>query len=132
MRATAGSAGSVSWATRDFRPTIDSDSACGSGGMAGNRRLPGSMAGVGSEDRLVAGIDLATAEARVAVADRRGRGVAPARGPPAPPPPEVAVPRRRGAEPGAFEQDARSWWPAVARALGEALAAVASGRVAAV
>src|SRR3954468_14780252 len=118
MRATAGSAGSVSWATRDFRPTIDSDSACGSGGMAGNRRLPGSMAGVGSEDRLVAGIDLATAEARVAVADRRGRVLAPRRGPPAPP---------QRPEPGTSEQDARSWWPAVARALGEALTAVASG-----
>ncbi|HTJ75342.1 MAG TPA: FGGY-family carbohydrate kinase [Acidimicrobiales bacterium] len=81
------------------------------------------MAGSGSEDRLVAGIDLATAAARVAVADGRGRVIARAEAPLAPP---------QRPDPRTSEQDARSWWPAVAGALREALAAVAADDVAAV
>ena len=72
--------------------------------------------------RLVAGIDLATAHARVAVAGAGGRVVARAWAPLAPP--------QRPA-PGISEQDAGSWWPAVARALREALAG-AEGEVVAV
>src|SRR4051794_8468799 len=71
---------------------------------------------------LVAGIDLATADARVAVADAGGRVVARASAPLAPP----DRPR-----PGTSEQDASSWWPAVARALREAVAGV-DGRIVAV
>src|SRR5690242_18887186 len=123
MRATAASEGSVSWATSDFRPTIDSDSVCGSLGMARNRRLPRNMAGSGSEDRLVAGIDLAPAAARAAVTDGRGRVTARAEAPLAPP---------QRPDPRTSEQDARSWWPAVAGALRDALAAVAAIDVAAV
>lgn len=85
--------------------------------MAANRRL---VAGV--DTRLVAGIDLATAHARVAVAAGDGRVVARATAPLAPP--------RRPA-PGVSEQDAGSWWPAVATALREALAGV-DGEVVAV
>lgn len=64
---------------------------------------------------LVAGIDLATADARVAVADGRGRVLARSSAPLAPP---------HRPRPGTSEQDAGSWWPAVARALREAMAAV--------
>ena len=61
---------------------------------------------------LVVGIDLATAEARVAVADGTGQVVARGSAP-------LAPPRRPG--PGESEQDAGSWWPAVAGALRGAL-----------
>ena len=71
---------------------------------------------------LVAGIDLATADVRVAVAAGDGRVVARAAAP-------LASPHRPA--PGVSEQDARSWWPAVARALREALAGV-EGEVVAV
>lgn len=71
---------------------------------------------------LVAGIDLATANVRVAVAAGDGRVVARAEAPLAPP--------HRPA-PGVSEQDAGSWWPAVTRALREALAGV-EGEVVAV
>ncbi|MGI8983446.1 MAG: FGGY family carbohydrate kinase, partial [Acidimicrobiales bacterium] len=71
--------------------------------------------------RLVAGIDLATAHARVAVAAGDGRVVARASAP-------IAPPRRPA--PGTSEQAARSWWPAVATALREALAGVAGEVVA--
>jgi D-ribulokinase len=81
------------------------------------------MTGSGSDDGLVVGIDLATAEARVAVADGRGRVLARAEAPLAPP---------QRPEPGTSEQDARSWWPAVVSALREALSAVPSAAVAAV
>ena len=57
---------------------------------------------------LVAGIDLATANVRVAVAAGDGRVVARAEAPLAPP--------HRPA-PGVSEQDAGSWWPAVTRNL---------------
>jgi sugar (pentulose or hexulose) kinase len=72
--------------------------------------------------RLVAGIDLATADARVAIAAGDGRVVARATAPLAPP--------QRPA-PGVSEQDAGSWWPAVATALRQALAGV-DGEVVAV
>ena len=75
-----------------------------------------------SSTRLVAGIDLATADARVAVATDDGRVVARASAPLSPP----DRPR-----PGISEQEARSWWPAAARALREALAGV-DGEVVAV
>ena len=65
--------------------------------------------------QLVAGIDLATADVRVAVASGEGRVVATSSAP-------LARPHRP--EPGVSEQDAGSWWPAVARALREALARV--------
>jgi D-ribulokinase len=71
---------------------------------------------------LVAGIDLATADARVAVATDTGRLVACAAAPLSPP----DRPR-----PGISQQDARSWWPAAARALREALIGV-DGEVVAV
>ncbi len=71
---------------------------------------------------LVAGIDLATANARVAVADARGRVLARAAAPLAPP---------DRPQPGTSQQDASSWWPAVARALREAVAG-AEGHVVAV
>lgn len=61
----------------------------------------------------MAGVDLATADARVALADASGRVVAQARAPLAPP---------HRPEPGVSEQDARSWWPAVAKAIREAVA----------
>lgn len=73
------------------------------------------MARSPSDLPLVAGIDLATADARVAVADARGQLVARAQAPLAPPDRSPA---------GVSEQDAGSWWPAVARALREALAGV--------
>ena len=60
---------------------------------------------------LVAGVDLATGEARVSVADAAGR--VRARGRADLPPPE----RPR---PGWSEQDARGWWPAVVAALRQA------------
>lgn len=66
-----------------------------------------------TDDDLLVGIDLATADARVAVADAAGRILARAEAPLAPP---------HRPRPGVSEQDARSWWPAVARALREALA----------
>ncbi len=71
---------------------------------------------------LVAGVDLATADARVAVADATGRVVARSSA-------SLSPPHRP--EPGVSEQDAGSWWPAVVHALREALAGV-EGRVVAV
>jgi sugar (pentulose or hexulose) kinase len=71
---------------------------------------------------LAAGIDLATADARVAVADARGRVLARGSAPLAPP---------HRPEPGTSEQDAGSWWPATVRAIREALAGI-EGRVVAV
>lgn len=68
-----------------------------------------------SPSSLVAGIDVATADVRVAVADDRGHVVARSSAPLAPP----DRPR-----PGVSEQDAGSWWPAVARAVREAVAGV--------
>jgi sugar (pentulose or hexulose) kinase len=72
--------------------------------------------------QLVVGIDLATADVRVAVAAGDGRVVATSSAP-------LARPHRP--EPGVSEQDAGSWWPAVARALREALAGI-DGEVVAV
>jgi sugar (pentulose or hexulose) kinase len=72
--------------------------------------------------RLVAGVDLATADVRVAVAAGDGRVVARSSAP-------LARPQR--STPGTSEQDAGSWWPAVSRALRAALADV-DGRVVAV
>lgn len=80
------------------------------------------MATTSVSPALVAGVDLATAEARVAVADGRGRVVGRASA-------ALAEPDRP--EPGTSEQDARSWWPAVAAGLRDALAGV-EGRVVAV
>jgi len=80
------------------------------------------MAPTPSRSLLVAGIDLATAEARVAVADRSGHIVVRSAAP-------LARPHRP--EPGASEQDAGSWWPAVARALRAAVIGL-EGRVVAV
>jgi sugar (pentulose or hexulose) kinase len=71
---------------------------------------------------LVAGIDLATADVRVAVAAGDGRVVASSSAP-------LARPQRSA--PGTSEQDAGSWWPAVSRALRDALAGV-DGEVVAV
>jgi sugar (pentulose or hexulose) kinase len=71
------------------------------------------MAGSSSTGPLVAGVDLATADARVVVASGSGRVVARGRA-------RLAPPQRP--EPGVSEQDARSWWPAVAKALSEAVA----------
>ncbi len=71
---------------------------------------------------LVAGIDVATQDARVVVADTRGRIVASAAAP-------LPPPSRPG--PGRAEQDARAWWPAVAEALRSATGSVA-GRIVAV
>ncbi len=64
---------------------------------------------------LVAGIDVATQAVRVVLADRDGHVHAQA-GVPLPPPQHPAPERS--------EQDARSWWPAVAEALRRATAAV--------
>jgi D-ribulokinase len=75
-----------------------------------------------SSSRLVAGIDLATADVRVAVAGGDGRVVARATAPLPPP---------HRPRPGVSEQDAGSWWPAATRALREALAGV-DGEVVAV
>ena len=75
-----------------------------------------------SPTELVAGIDVATADVRVAVAAGDGQVVARATAPLAPP----DRPR-----PGISEQDAGSWWPAAVRALREALAGV-DGEVVAV
>ena len=66
-----------------------------------------------SSKRLVAGIDLATADVRVAVADGSGKVLARSSAPLGPP---------HRPEPGVSEQDARSWWPAVAESLRQALA----------
>lgn len=71
---------------------------------------------------LLAGVDLATADVRVTVADAGGRVLARASAPLAPP---------HRPEPGTSEQDAGSWWPAAARALREAVSG-APGVVAAV
>lgn len=73
------------------------------------------MAAFSPASPLVAGIDLATAEARVCIAGAGGTVVARAAAPLAPP---------QRPEPGASEQDARSWWPAVVAALRAALAGV--------
>ena len=62
---------------------------------------------------LVAGVDLATADVRVAVADGEGDVVARASA-------SLAPPHRP--EPGVSEQDAGSWWPAVVDSLRQALA----------
>jgi sugar (pentulose or hexulose) kinase len=71
---------------------------------------------------LVAGIDVATADVRVAVARPTGEVVARASAPLAPP---------HRPEAGVSEQDAGSWWPAVARSLRQALAQVEGEVVAA-
>src|SRR5687767_3297665 len=81
------------------------------------------MAPSPASGRLVAGVDLATADVRVAVADGSGRVLARASSP-------LAEPHRP--EPGLSEQDALSWWPAVTRSLREALAGVDAGHVVAV
>lgn len=80
------------------------------------------MARSPSSGSLVAGVDLATADVRVAVADAGGRIVARASAP-------LAEPHRPA--PGTSEQDAGSWWPALARASREALHGV-DGQVVAV
>lgn len=67
---------------------------------------------------VVAGVDVATAAVRVVCADGRGRVLAEARVP-------IAPPERR--EGGRSEQDARSWWPATAGALRQATAALPGG-----
>lgn len=64
---------------------------------------------------LVAGIDLATADARVTVATADGQVVARTSAP---------LPAPQRPRPGWSEQDPRTWWPAVARCLREAAAAV--------
>ncbi|HEX2048182.1 MAG TPA: FGGY-family carbohydrate kinase [Acidimicrobiales bacterium] len=64
---------------------------------------------------LVAGVDVATADVRVAVADGSGEILARASAPLAPP---------HRPDPGVSEQDARSWWPAVADGLRRALSDV--------
>lgn len=74
------------------------------------------------KNQLVAGIDLATADVRVAVTAGDGRVVARSSAP-------LARPQRPA--PGTSEQDAGSWWPAVTRALRAALAEV-DGEVVAV
>ncbi|MGH9263965.1 MAG: FGGY-family carbohydrate kinase [Acidimicrobiales bacterium] len=82
------------------------------------------MAGSVSALPVVVGVDLATADARVAVVDLDGRVVSRAAVP-------LAEPHRP--QPGTSEQDARSWWPAVAAGLRKALAGVeADAEVAAV
>lgn len=60
---------------------------------------------------LVAGIDMATADVRVTVADAGGRVVATA---------AARLPAPLHRHPGWSEQDAASWWPAVARCLRQA------------
>ena len=67
---------------------------------------------------LVAGVDLATADVRVEVADGSGRVKAHA---------QVGLPRPVRSEPGRSEQDARAWWPAVAHCLRQATASVSPG-----
>ena len=79
------------------------------------------MAPSDGDRRLVAGIDVATADVRVAVVAGDGRVVARASAP-------LARPQR--STPGVSEQDAGSWWPAVTRALRGALAGVDGGVVA--
>lgn len=69
------------------------------------------MARPSTTSALVAGVDLATADARVAVADPAGRVLARSSTP-------LAGPYRPA--PGISEQDACSWWPAVAHSLREA------------
>ena len=64
---------------------------------------------------LVAGIDIATADARVSVVDAEGAVVASGAA-------ALATPRRPA--PGRAEQDARSWWPAVCAALRQATGAL--------
>src|SRR5688572_12433569 len=73
------------------------------------------MAPSSASPPLVAGIDLATADVRVCVADGQGRVVARTSAP-------LAPPHRPSG--GISEQDASSWWPAVTTALREALAGV--------
>jgi len=80
------------------------------------------MAPSSSPPPLVAGIDLATADARVAVADGHGRVLARGSAP-------LAEPHRP--QPGISEQDAGSWWPAVVHATREAVAGL-EGRIVAV
>lgn len=80
------------------------------------------MASSSSTSSLVAGIDVATADVRVAVADGTGRVVARGSAP-------LAAPHRP--QPGVSEQDAGSWWPAAVGALREALDRL-EGRVVAV
>lgn len=72
-----------------------------------------------SDRRLVAGVDIATAEVRVEVVDGRGRPHVSAS---APLPGPV-----RGAG-GVSEQDAAAWWPAVRRALAECTARLGNRR----
>jgi D-ribulokinase len=76
-------------------------------------------------NELVAGIDVATREARAAVVDARGRVLAAG---------AVALAPVVRPHLGRSEQDAATWWPAVAGALRHATAALgpAAGRIAAV
>lgn len=67
---------------------------------------------------LVAGVDMATAEVRVACADGDGRVVATGRAP---------LPRPHRPRPGWSEQDAGTWWPATVEALRQATAALGPG-----
>ncbi|MFN2608514.1 MAG: FGGY-family carbohydrate kinase [Acidimicrobiales bacterium] len=67
---------------------------------------------------LVAGVDVATADVRVTVADASGRVRGRGRSPLPPP---------RQPHPGWSEQDAAEWWPAVAGALREATGALGDG-----
>ena len=70
-------------------------------------------------DDLVAGVDVATADVRVTVADGRGQVRAGGRA-------ELPAPVRP--RPGWSEQDARGWWPAVVAAMGRATADLGTAR----
>jgi sugar (pentulose or hexulose) kinase len=70
-------------------------------------------------EALVVGIDVATQEARAVCVDARGRIVAAA---------AVALPPPERLQPGRAEQDARTWWPAVAEALRRATNALGDER----
>ncbi|HEV2760939.1 MAG TPA: FGGY family carbohydrate kinase, partial [Acidimicrobiales bacterium] len=80
------------------------------------------MTSSSSTSSLVAGIDVATADVRVAVADGSGQVVARGSAP-------LAAPHRP--QPGVSQQDPGSWWPAVVSALREAVDGL-EGRVVAV
>ena len=68
-------------------------------------------------DELVAGVDVATAEARVVCVDRTGQVVADGR---------AALQGPERPRPGWSEQDAATWWPAAAAALRQATHALGS------
>lgn len=70
-------------------------------------------------DAIVAGIDVATQEARVVCTDGRGAVLAEA---------AAALPAPRRPAPGCSEQDAGSWWPAVADALRHATGLLGADR----